>query len=202
MWAARSWGAEGARGDAIISLEQWAHSARCDEKIDSSSSRAWTGCRTCPGVKAATVIRCESGRVMRDATCVQSRSTKAGVRGGVEAKGWGGQIGRQSRRREGGRWSAKLGTGSSDQLLQSAGEVTFGSTGARFKNTPQKTGCADRAPSPEVWWQKHWSWMLSDYILDSWKHILTIAMGGTVVHKEHIYISCARLIGPIPQVQV
>lgn len=103
MWAARSWGAEGARGDAIISLEQWAHSARCDEKIDSSSSRAWTGCRTCPGVKAATVIRCESARVMRDATCVQSRSAKAGVRGGVEAKGWGGQIGRQSRRREGGR---------------------------------------------------------------------------------------------------
>lgn len=35
--------------------------------------------------------------------------------------------------------------------------------------------------------------MLSDYILDSWKHTLTIAMGGTVVHKEHIYISCARL---------
>ena len=56
-----------------------------DEKTDSSRfSHAWTGCHTCPGVKPAAVIRCESAWPMGDATCGQSRSAEAGVGGGVE----------------------------------------------------------------------------------------------------------------------
>lgn len=75
-----------------------------------------------------------------------------GVEGGVDRSPDSG--GRERRR-----WLAKAGHGQlRAELLQSAGEVTFSSTGAAFKNTlvftQQKTGCADRTHSPEVRGQK------------------------------------------------